>query len=99
MMLLRERDTEQGLMVSVCDSDIVGETFENGEVSLTVEEEFYAEDADTVDEESVIAALSRASIANIVGTRAVTVAIEHDIIDEGTVLDLGGTRHAQLLRL
>lgn len=98
-MLLREHDTEQGMMVSVCDSEIVGETFENGDVSLTVEREFYADDADTVDEESVIAALSRASIANIVGTRAVTVAIENDIIDEGTVLDLDGTRHAQLLRL
>ena len=37
-MILRERKTEQGLMVAVCDSDVLGETFENGEISLTVNE-------------------------------------------------------------
>lgn len=97
-MLLNEHDTDQGLLVTVCDADIVGDTFENGEVSLTVEEEFYAKEADTADETTVIDALARANIANIVGTRAVELAIEHGIIDETTVLDVGDTRHAQLLR-
>lgn len=97
-MLLNEHDTDQGLLVTVCDADIVGDTFENGDVSLTVEEDFYAEEADTADETTVVDALSRANIANIVGARAVEVAIEHEIIDETTVLDVGDTRHAQLLR-
>lgn len=98
-MLLTQHDTDQGLLVAVCDTDIVGDTFENEQASLTVDAEFYADDAETVDEDAVIDALSRATIANIVGTRAVTVAVEHGIIDETTVLDFDGTRHAQLLRL
>lgn len=98
-MLLTEHDTDQGLLVAVCDPDIVGDTFESGQVSLTVEEEFYAEEADTADEATVVDALSRANIANIVGTRAVAVAIEHGLIEESAVLDLDGTRHAQLLRM
>lgn len=97
-MLLTERDTDQGLLVAVCDPDIVGDTFESGSVSLTVEEEFYADEATAVDEATVVEALSRATIANIVGTRAVEVAIEHGIIDENAVLDLGETQHAQMLR-
>ena len=36
-LLLTERDTDEGLLVSVCDADILGESFENGSVSLTVE--------------------------------------------------------------
>ena len=36
-MLLNERDTDEGLLVSVCDPDVLGETFEDGDVSLTVD--------------------------------------------------------------
>jgi hypothetical protein len=97
-MLLNEHDTTQGLLVTVCDADIVGDTFENGDVSLTVEEDFYAEEAHQADETTVVDALARANVANIVGTRAVELAVEHGIIDETTVLDVGDTRHAQLLR-
>ncbi|MFD1513881.1 DUF424 domain-containing protein [Halomarina rubra] len=98
-MLLTERETNEGLLVSVCDRDVLGETFEAGEFSLTVEEEFYAEDAAEADEEAVAGALARAAVANIVGREAVEVAVEHGFVDESTVLDLGETRHAQLLRL
>ncbi|UPM42233.1 DUF424 domain-containing protein [Halocatena salina] len=98
-MLLTQHETDRGLLVAVCDTDVVGDTFENEQATLTVDAEFYADDARTADEDAVIEALSRATIANIVGTRAVTIAIEHGIIDEASVLDFDGTRHAQLLRL
>lgn len=98
-MLLTQHETEQGLLVAVCDPTVVGDTFENEQATLTVDAEFYADDAQTADEDAVIEALSRANIANIVGTRAVTIAIEHGIIDEASVLDFDETRHAQLLRL
>jgi len=99
-MLLRERDTEEGLLVSVCDSECLGETYENGTASLTVEEDFYGgPDAREATPEEVVAGLRRAQVANIVGTDAVDVAVEAGLVDEETVLDLGETRHAQLLWL
>ena len=94
-LLLTERDTEEGLLVSVCDADVVGETFENGDVSLTVDADFY--DGREVGEDAVVDSLARCSVANIVGTRAVGLAVEHGFVDEENVLDLEGTRHAQLL--
>ncbi|ARS89135.1 DUF424 domain-containing protein [Natrarchaeobaculum aegyptiacum] len=98
-MLLTERQTEQGLLVAVCDREVLGETFEDdaGGISLTVTEEFYG--GERVDEAAVVDSLARADVANIVGTRAVTLAIEEGIVDEANVLDVGETRHAQLLRL
>lgn len=97
-MLLRERETQEGLLVSVCDPDCLGETYENGEVSLTVTEEFYGgEEAIDAAEEDVLDSLHRATVANLVGERCVEVAIEGGLIDEETVLELDGTRHAQLL--
>jgi len=94
-MILNERDTDEGLLVSVCDPDIIGETFEDGPVSLTVDEEFYG--GDSVSESEVVDSLARCSVANIVGTDSVDVAVEHGFVDEENVLDLGETRHAQLL--
>ncbi|WP_129114210.1 DUF424 domain-containing protein [Halegenticoccus tardaugens] len=97
-MLVRERQTPEGLLVSVCDPECLGETYENGAVTLTVTEEFYGgEEADEADAEAVVDSLTRATVANIVGERAVGVAVEAGIIDEETVLDVGETRHAQLL--
>lgn len=99
-MLLRERQTDRGLLVSVCDADLLGESFENGAVSLTVTESFYGgDDAEEVDEEAVVAGLKRATVANLVGDRCIDVAVEAGLVDEETVIDVGGTRHAQLLWL
>jgi hypothetical protein len=96
-MILSERQTEQGLLVTVCDDDALGETFENGTVSLTVTEEFYG--GETADGDAVAAALASASVANLVGNRSVEFAIEEGFVDEETVLELDGTLHAQFLRL
>ena len=94
-MLLNERDTNEGLLVSVCDPEVLGETFENGDVSLTVDPEFY--DGEEATEDEVVDSLARCATANLVGTESVALAIEHGFVDEANVLELDGTRHAQLL--
>jgi hypothetical protein len=96
-MILNERETNEGLLVSVCDPGVIGETFEDGPVSLAVTEEFY--DGDDASESEVVDSLARCSVANIVGTESVALAVEHGFVDEENVLDVDGTRHAQLLWL
>lgn len=97
MMLLRERETPEGLLVSVCDADDLGETYESGELSLTVDPAFY--DGEEVDAETVIASLADAAVANLVGTESVETAIEHGFIEEANVLEFEETLHAQYLRM
>ncbi|MCU4742250.1 DUF424 family protein [Halobacteria archaeon AArc-m2/3/4] len=96
-MIVNERETEEGLLVAICDSDVLGETFETGDISLTVTEDFYG--GDEADEDAVVDSLARATVANIVGTRSVDLAIDEGFVDEANVLEVGATRHAQLLRL
>ena len=96
-MILRERETPEGLLVSVCDPGLLGETFESEQVSLTVNEEFYG--GDPADEDSVVDSLQRAVVANLVGVKAVELAIKHGFVDEQQVLELEGTLHAQMLRM
>ena len=97
MMLLRERSTHEGLLVSVCDADILGETFEQGKLSLTVDPEFY--DGEEATPGEVVESLAAASVANLVGTEAVETAIEHGFVEEANVLEFEETLHAQYLRM
>lgn len=96
-MIVNERDTPKGRLVSVCDRGLLGETFENGDVSLTVSEDFYG--GEELEPPAVVESLQRATVANLVGTEAVGLAIEHGFVDETQVLDIGETRHAQFLRM
>lgn len=96
-MIVNERETPEGLLVSVCDGDLLGETFEDGDISLTVTEEFYG--GESRDPTQVVEVLRRAAVANIVGNRAVDVAIDADIVDEQHVLAIDGIKHAQVLNL
>jgi len=99
-MLLRERQTPEGLLVSVCDEACLGETFVDDPINLDVTEEFYGgEEAIDADDEAVIDGLTRADVANIVGEQAVSVAIEAGLVDRERVLEIEGTLHAQLLWL
>jgi len=96
-VIVNERETAEGLLVAVCDDGLIGETFEDGEVSLTVTEEFYGGEA--VDESAVVDSLVRADVANIVGREAVELAIDEGFVDERNVLEVESTLHAQLLSL
>ncbi|MGM0397847.1 MAG: DUF424 domain-containing protein [Halobacteriota archaeon] len=96
-MIVSERETDQGLLVTACDPDVLGETFEEGEVSLTVSEDFYG--GEPLDEDAVVDSLARASVANLVGRQVVELAIEAGFVDEANVLEVDSTLHAQFLRL
>jgi hypothetical protein len=97
MMLLAERDTDEGLLVSVCDGDVLGDTFEDGDVTLHVDPDFY--EGREATEQEVVDSLARCTTANIVGEESVAVAVDNGFVDEETVLDVDGTRHAKLLWL
>ncbi|WP_049997885.1 DUF424 domain-containing protein [Halococcus sediminicola] len=96
-MIVNERETPEGRLVAVCDDELLGETFDNDGVPFEVTEEFYG--GEHAGEDRVVASLARARVANIVGAHSVGLAVEHGFVEEANVLDVGGTSHAQLVRL
>ncbi len=96
-ILLTERRTDRGLMVTACDAEALGETYEEGELSITVNESFYG--GEEADEEAVVDTLARANVGNLVGRRTIELAVEAGIVEEANVLDIAETRHAQFLRM
>uniref|UniRef100_A0A7J2TLK0 DUF424 domain-containing protein n=1 Tax=Archaeoglobus fulgidus TaxID=2234 RepID=A0A7J2TLK0_ARCFL len=83
------------ILVAVCDSELVGKVFRDGNLKLEVKESFYGEE--DFSEKEVAEALKRATIANITGERAVNLAIRLGLIDKDRVLCISGCPHAQMV--
>jgi len=100
-MLLRERETAEGRLVSVCDPTASAKRTTTDVRRSPSARSSTAATTRSVEAtaEEVVAGLHRAQVANIVGTEAVGVAVEAGLVDEETVLEFDETRHAQLLWL
>jgi hypothetical protein len=85
------------VMVAVCDCELLGKTFDEGMLSLTVEAAFFGEEEATAQE--VAKALTGATIANMVGEKAVACAIETSCIEGKNVLRICGVPTAQMVRM
>lgn len=84
-------------VVAVCDRELMNTTLSGGEVDICITGAFYGTELATPDE--VKAALSRAENANLMGERAVSLAVEMGLLARSSCLMLGGVPHAQLFRI
>lgn len=96
-MYLNIYKIEEDIVIAVCDKDIIGKKFREGELVLKIEESFYKGYEATKDE--VIEALSYATIANISGEKAIACALECGCIDKENIIFIDGIPHAQMIRL
>lgn len=83
------------VLVAVCDAEIAGKTFTEGNLKIEVKEEFYGKEE--FEEIEVEKALKMATIANITGEKAVELAIRIGIIDKDKVLKIKDCPHAQMV--
>jgi hypothetical protein len=96
-MFMKKYDTEGQLIVAVCDKNIIGKKFREGELVLRLNEDFYkGEDAW---EEEVKEALSCATIANIAGEKSIACAVECGCIDPDNIIFIQGIPHAQMVKI
>jgi hypothetical protein len=84
------------LMVAVCDEEILGKTFRQGEVILNVSANFYQ--GEKVDVDRVVEAIKEADIAIITGRRIVSELAERGLIDKDFALEVEGQLHIQIIR-
>jgi uncharacterized protein len=84
-------------LIACCDADILGKRLTDGELDIHVSEGFYG--GDKVDEEGMIRFLGEATVANIIGERAVDAAVRRGIVEPSGVIEVCGLKHAQVFRV
>jgi len=70
----------EGNIVSLCDSDILGKTFEDDDITLDVSERFYK--GQEMEDKEIVEVLKEAGNVNIVGRQSVKLAMEAGIVKE-----------------
>lgn len=85
------------MIIAICDEELVGKTFHDGDLTLQITEEFYK--GESVDDGAVVKTLSRATIANIAGERSVTCAMKNGFIDRENIIRICGIPHAQMVKM
>ncbi len=91
MRIYKVRDE---VIVAACDREILGKKFEEGELRIEVKESFYFESF--VSEETFLNSMKIATIANLVGEKVVSLAVEKGYIDRDGIIEIDGVPHAQL---
>jgi hypothetical protein len=94
---VRTIKTGTEILVAACDVDVVGKIFEEDDLSLEVNPDFYCGDAAFLKDCDPV--LIEATILNLVGTRIVGKAVELGLINPENILKIGDTVHAQMVRL
>jgi hypothetical protein len=94
-MYLKTYKSGKEILVAVCDCDILGKRFEEGALHIDVCADFFGNERATPEEVEV--ALSNASIANLVGRRAVDFAVRLGYVDKEHVLVIDGVPCAQMV--
>ncbi len=96
MYLKIHRIQGKGEIVAVCDRELLNRTLCHGNVELCVSDKFYGNEE--ADREEVIEALKTAGNINLIGKKAVSVAIECGVLAEGAYILIDGIPHAQIYR-
>ncbi len=86
-------------VVAVCDSDLIGKIFEEGNFRMEVKENFFK--GEEVPESKAIFMMKKMSMEdatfNIVGEKAVDAAIKAEIISENSIGEVQGVPFALVL--
>ncbi len=79
-------------VVAVCDKELIGKRLMQDEIEINVTERFYK--GDEVNEAEIVKILSEAANINLLGKKAVDLALKTGIIDKEDILMIQGVPHA-----
>ena len=88
---------DKNLLVAVCDTGLVGETFREGKLKLEVKPDFYQGVTTTIEE--ALRVISSADIVNLVGRRIVDAALNAGLVSPSAVISIAGVKHVQIVRI
>ncbi len=97
-MLLRiHRSAENREVIGLCDRELIGKTFTEGEISISVSEAFFGNQQ--VTEEEVVRILMDADNVTIFGERCFALAVFHGLLEPGSCRLIEGIPYSTIIRI
>jgi len=93
-MIVKIHKTNEGrTIIAVCDSNLIGKKFEEGEKQLDLSSDFYK--GEKMDKERILNYFKSVHIVNLCGEKSVELGIKAGIIDKNRVIKIDGIPHAE----
>ncbi len=83
-------------VLAVCDHEILGQTFREGNLKLEVKAEFYHE---KISGPEISKLFKEADIINLAGKRIVGFAVQERWVDKNKIISIAGVPHAQIIKI
>lgn len=84
-------------ILAVCDKEVLGTTLEGDGRRMTVTEGFYK--GAPIDEEELVVWMKSAASMNIVGNKAVGIAIKEGYAEPDQVFEMGGVKYLMVVMM
>lgn len=94
-MYLKIHKYNDGVIVSLCDKNLINKKFETKDLQLNITERFYK--GKELPEKDIIKILKEAKNVNIVGEKSVNLAIRCGIISKENVIKIKNIPHVQVV--
>ncbi|MEM3852135.1 MAG: DUF424 family protein [Methanomassiliicoccales archaeon] len=97
LLSVRLHNIKKETIVAACDIELLGKKFIDGQTKIEVYPAFYG--GAEIEEGELASYLMKATIANLVGIRAVSIATELGYVSMDRILYISGIPHAQFALL
>lgn len=87
----------QSSVLAVCDKEVLGKTFKQENIELFVSEFFFG--GEQLTEEDFREKLREFGNINIVGNKAVRIALEEELVLEENIIEIQNIKHVQIFKI
>ena len=94
-MIVKVHKAKEGIILAVCDSDILGKKFETEKLQLDLTSSFYQ--GEEVSEDELRELIKTAYIINLVGEKSLEFVVKEGIIEKENAITIDGVPHAQIV--
>ncbi|BFH73583.1 DUF424 family protein [Sulfurisphaera javensis] len=85
------------VFVNICELELLGKTFKEGDINLVINKEFYEGQEVSID--YAFSLLNEASVVSMVGNKVVDEALKRGLIKEEGVISVQGIKFAQIYNM
>jgi len=95
-MIAKVHKTQDGRkIIAICDNELIGKTFEEGNLQLNLNSEFYK--GKEMDKDKIKELIKGAYIVNVVGEKSIEFCVEMGIMDKDNVVKIGNVPHVEAI--
>ena len=96
-MLLKIHKRKDQEVIALCDKVLIGKIFEENNLKLDINENFYK--GKEISKEEIYKIIKNASNVNIVGKKSISWALKNKLISKSNVIQIKSIPHAQIVSI